>query len=74
MSTAVAAPQNAPTTQPAVLASSPADEEAVRYRLSRGCTASVVFSGAITQSAIDKLRAHLELSKDTYPENDDSDA
>ncbi len=40
-----------------------------RYRLSKDCTVEVVFSGAITQSAIDKLRAHLDLSKDAYPEN-----
>ncbi len=72
MGTAAASPLQSPEiAPPAALLSRSADDETVRYRLSKDCTASVVFSGAITQSAIDKLRAHLDLSKDTYPEHDE---
>lgn len=62
-----AAPARLPTTPAAPI--STAAGEVLRYRLSKDCTVEVAFSGAITQSAIDKLRAHLDLSKDTYPEN-----
>ena len=46
--------------------------EVLRYRLSKACTVEVAFTGEITQSAIEKLCAHLDLSKDTYPDNEDA--
>jgi hypothetical protein len=49
----------APTNKP--------DEPALVFKISRDSEARVTFSGAVTQEAIEKLRALLDLTKDTYP-------
>jgi len=58
------------TSQPPAVGLPPSSGEILRYRLSKECTVDVAFSGPITQSAIDKLRAYLDLSKDAYPETE----
>jgi hypothetical protein len=44
-----------------------AGESVLIFKLSRDSEARVVFSGRVTQEAIDKLAALLNLSKDAYP-------
>jgi hypothetical protein len=41
--------------------------EVVMQRVGKDCTARVTFQGRVTQQGIEKLRALLELMKDTYP-------
>jgi hypothetical protein len=36
-------------------------------RVSPDCVAQVVFDGPVTQRAVEKLIAHLQLAKDNYP-------
>jgi hypothetical protein len=44
----------------------------LRFNISRGTQAIVVFTGGdVTQEAIDKLSRMLELQKDTYPTEED---
>ena len=38
------------------------------HRVSANCMAQVIFEGPVTQKAIDKLIAYLEMAKDNYPE------
>lgn len=65
------------TFQPAPLQSSPlaSGEEtfadALQLRISSRSKARVLFEGVVTQEAIDKLIAYLELSRDDYPSNHD---
>lgn len=42
-------------------------DEVLRQRVARDCIAEVAFSGRVSQEAIDKLIAYLNLVKDTYP-------
>jgi hypothetical protein len=44
------------------------EKDELRFRLSPNSIANVVFDGPITQQAVAKLIALLELSKDTFPE------
>lgn len=44
----------------------------LRLKISRNCEAKVTFSGTVTQDAITKLVALLEMSKDTFPTGDDT--
>jgi len=39
----------------------------LRFNISRNSEAHVIFSGPVTQEAIDKLAKLLELQKDTFP-------
>lgn len=50
----------------------PESHERLHCRISSAATAEVIFDGPITQRAIEKLVAHLQLSKDSYPEEIDS--
>ena len=43
------------------------DESELFFKISRDSKARVVFTGDVTQEAIEKLRTHLEVSKDSYP-------
>jgi hypothetical protein len=43
-------------------------KEILTQRVSPDCTAQVVFDGTVTQKAVEKLIAYLELAKDNYPE------
>jgi hypothetical protein len=43
------------------------DESVLVFKISRDSEARVIFSGQVTQEAIDKLAALLNLSKDAYP-------
>lgn len=55
----------------------PEDSSVLAFRISRDSEAKVVFSGQVTQEAIEKLIVLLETSKDTYPtkaELDESEA
>ena len=60
-------PAKAPPTLPLPAGGVPAGTETLRYRLPKGSRADVTFSGPITQPAIAKLIALLDLEKDTYP-------
>jgi hypothetical protein len=42
-------------------------KEVLNQRVSPDCIAQVVFDGPVTQRAIEKLIAYLELAKDNYP-------
>jgi hypothetical protein len=44
-----------------------ANESVLAFKISRDSEARVIFSGQVTQEAIDKLAALLNLSKDAYP-------
>ena len=44
-------------------------KEALSQRVSPDCVAHVAFDGPVTQRAIEKLIAHLDLTKDDYPRN-----
>jgi len=50
-----------------------AGESVLAFKLSRDSEARVVFSGQVTQEAIDKLAALLNLSKDAYPTKEELD-
>jgi hypothetical protein len=51
---------------------SPANGRELRFNISRGTGAIVIFTGGdVTQEAIDKLSRMLELQKDTFPTQDD---
>jgi len=39
----------------------------LRFKISLECFAEITFIGQVTQEAIDKLIAHLELMKDCFP-------
>lgn len=43
-------------------------KEVLTQRVSPDCMAQVVFDGPVSQKAIEKLIAYLELAKDNYPE------
>jgi hypothetical protein len=43
------------------------DGETLKFRISRNSEVSVIFSGRVTQEAIEKLKILLEATKDTYP-------
>ncbi len=43
------------------------DNEVLRFRISETCIASIRLAGEVTQEAIDKLLAFLELMRDTFP-------
>jgi hypothetical protein len=45
----------------------PRDGKELRFNISRGSEAQVIFTGPVTQEAIDKLARLLELQKDTFP-------
>jgi hypothetical protein len=45
--------------------------ESLKMRISKDCTVSLNFDGPVTQSAIAKLIAKLEISKDEYPTDAD---
>jgi hypothetical protein len=45
----------------------PGDGKELRFNISRGSEAQVIFRGPVTQEAIDKLARLLELQKDTFP-------
>jgi len=47
-------------------------KEIFSQRVSPDCVAQVIFDGPVTQRAIEKLVAHLELAKDNYPGNGSS--
>lgn len=42
------------------------ESDSLRFRLSSGVVATVTFEGEVSRNAIDRLIAHLELSKDAY--------
>jgi hypothetical protein len=44
-------------------------KEVFSQRVSPNCTVQVSFDGPVTQRAIEKLIAHLNLAKDDYPQN-----
>jgi hypothetical protein len=45
----------------------PTADETLRQRVARDCVVEVLFYGRVSQEAIDKLTAYLDLVKDTYP-------
>lgn len=47
--------------------------DVLQYRVSRQCKAHVVFDGPVTQEAVRKLIAHLELSLDDFPDTEPSE-
>lgn len=47
------------------------EQEMVVQRVAKDCTARVTFTGRVTQEAINKLCAILDLMKDTYPTQSD---
>jgi hypothetical protein len=46
----------------------------LQFKLSRECSAFICLTGVVTQEAIQKLIALLEISKDTYPRSDELDS
>lgn len=44
-------------------------KEILNQRVSPDCVAQVVFDGQVTQRAVEKLIAYLQLAKDNYPDN-----
>jgi hypothetical protein len=55
-----------PPTPPAGYTAAPG-ESVLAFKISRDSEARVIFSGQVTQEAIGKLTALLDLSKDSYP-------
>lgn len=56
-----------PPSGPRVNATEPASDADFVVRIGDGCTVRAVFTGEVTQEAIQKLIQYLEVSKDTYP-------
>jgi hypothetical protein len=40
----------------------------MRFRIGPACGAHIIFEGAVTQEAVRKLIAYLEMSVESYPE------
>lgn len=59
-----------PKTPPALAT----DESELKFNISRDSQARVIFKGRVTQEAIEKLAAMLELQKDTFPTKDELEA
>jgi hypothetical protein len=49
-------------------------EQSLKMRISRDCMATLTFQGPVTQGAIRKLIALLDLSRDDYPETIDGES
>ncbi len=47
-----------------------AEREMLQQRVSKDCVAKVLFQGKVTQGAVEKLVAYLNLLKDTLPAGD----
>jgi hypothetical protein len=45
----------------------------LKVQVSVECHATIIFEGAVTREAIDKLIANLELARDCYPDSDGID-
>jgi hypothetical protein len=61
----VPAPTASPSPSPAPPGSEPGTE--LRFKISRNSEAHVSFTGQVTQEAIEKLAALLDLQKDSFP-------
>ena len=45
--------------------------ETLQYRISGDSMVRLIFDGAVTREAIEKLRKYLELAQDDYPSRDE---
>jgi hypothetical protein len=68
LSTPLYAPQSALSESYAPVVITAHRHEEMRLRIGPACKAQIIFEGAVTQEAIRKLIAHLEMALESFPE------